>query len=252
MLEFKHIDVSVNKTPILSDISIAFDEGKITTIIGPNGCGKTTLLQTLNALSTVTAGEIILDDENYIELSYKERAKRLSFMSQFRESAPMISVGGLVEHGRFPYMGFSRKMSMEDRVAVSNALDYTGVSEYKNHMVNELSGGVQQRVYLAMQLAQNSRYMVMDEPMNYLDFPAQRKMYKLIKNLVNEGKSIILVLHDLNHALQISDTLVVMQNRKIIGVGTPKECMESGILEKVFDCEVNEVTINGTTQYVFI
>lgn len=251
MLEFKNVDVSVGKTPILKNISVSFEPGEITSIIGPNGCGKTTLLQTLNGLSTVTSGQVLLDGEAFLDLPFRERAKRLSFLSQFRDSAPNISVKGLVEHGRFPYMGFSRKMRKEDKDAVLSALEFTSVYEYRNQMVNELSGGLQQRVYLAMQLAQNSPYMVMDEPMNHLDFPGQRELYQFIKELKNKGKTIILVLHDLNHALQISDALVIMKDRKVIDTGTPGECLQSGIIKEVFECEIHEVRMNGSSQYVF-
>jgi len=251
MLKFQNVDVSVNKTPILMDLSVVFDKGKINTIIGPNGCGKTTLLQTLNGLSTVNKGSILIEGDSYLDLSVRERAKRLSLMPQFRDSAPNISVNSLVEHGRFAYMGFSRKMSEEDQEAIQSALEYAGILEYKNRIVSELSGGLQQRVYLAMQLAQSSDYMVMDEPLNYLDYPSQREMYSLIKNLVNKGKTIILVLHDLNYALRISDKLIIMQDRKIIGEGTTEECLRNKIIQKAFECEIDEININGSKQYIF-
>ena len=251
MLEFQNVSVSVSRTPILKDISVQFEKGEITSIIGPNGCGKTTLLQTLNGISTVSSGKIMIDGEDYLSLGVKERAKRLSFMSQFRESAPCISVKGLVEHGRFPYMGFSRMMSAEDRACVERALEYVQIADYRHSMVNELSGGLQQRVYLAMQLAQDSPYMVMDEPMSYLDFPSQRQMYGLIEGLKKEGKTIIVVQHDLNRALQLSDRIVVMSGRKVAGVGTPKECIDSGLIERVFECTVSSVNIEGVNQYIF-
>jgi len=251
MLEFKNVDVSIGKTPILRDISVNFEAGKITSIIGPNGCGKTTLLQTLNGLSSVNSGQIILNGEDYLMLPVRERAKRLSLMSQFREVTPSISVMGLIEHGRFPYMGFSRKMSSEDKEAVRKAIEYTGLSDYQNEMVNELSGGLIQRVYLAMQLAQSSEYMVMDEPANYLDFPGQREMYNMISKLKGDGKTLILVLHDLNRALQISDNLVIMKDRKIVGSGTPEECLLNGTIKDVFECDINEINIDGTPQFIF-
>ncbi len=252
MLEFHNVSVHVGKTPILEDLSVSFERGKITSLIGPNGCGKTTLLQTLNGLSTVKSGKIMLDGVNYLEMPMTERAKHLSFMPQFRESAPNIRAKVLVEHGRFPYMGFSRKMGQEDIEAIQNAIEYTNISSFAEKKVNELSGGMQQRVYLAMQLAQNCDYMVMDEPMNYLDYPGQREMYRLVQDLREKGKTIILVLHDLGQALRISDQIVVMNHRKIAGAGTPKECLKSGVIESVFGCEVREVELDGTSQYIFL
>ncbi len=252
MLKFQNVDVSIGKTPILHDLSVTFDKGKINTIIGPNGSGKTTLLQTLNGLSHVTGGNILLEGDSFLKMPLRERAKRLSFMPQFRDSAPNISVYSLVEHGRFAYMGFSRKMSDEDKQAVQKALEYTDILDYKNRMVSELSGGLQQRVYLAMQLAQGSDYMVMDEPMNYLDYPSQREMFDLIRNLVGQGKTIIMVLHDLNYALRISDRIIVMKDRTIVGEGTPEECLGSQILQNVFQCEVDVINRSDSKQYFFI
>ncbi len=252
MLEFKDVNVNVGRTPILENISVRFNWGEITSIIGPNGCGKTTLLQTLNGISSVTSGQILLDECKYLELPLRERAKRLSFLPQFRESSPNISVKGLVEHGRFPYMGFSRKMSKEDREAVQNALEYANLLQYKDCMVNELSGGLQQRAYLAMQLAQNCPYMVMDEPTNYLDFPSRREMYRLICELKKTGKTIIIVAHDINQALRISDKLVIMKDRKIMASGAPRVCLKEGIIQDVFECEINEIENNGTFQYVLM
>lgn len=252
MLEFSNVDVSVSKNPILSDISLRLEKGKITVIVGPNGCGKTTLLQTLNGISTVTKGDINIDGTSILELAPRERAKRLSFMPQLRENAPSISVKGLVEHGRFPYMGFSRKMTPQDKESVEKAIDYVQLSEYKHNMVNELSGGLQQRVYLAMQLAQESEYMVMDEPMTYLDFAGQRDMCQIIRGLREQGRTIILVMHDLNQALQIADSVVVMKDRKVIYQGTPKECIDNNKISEVYNCSIETVEVKGTTQYILI
>lgn len=252
MLEFRNVSVNIGKTLILNNISACFEKGQITTLAGPNGCGKTTLLQTLNSMSKVVDGQIYIDDEDFLKLPLRERAKRLSFMPQIHEKPAGISVRGLIEHGRFPYMGFSRKMGKEDLEAVERAIDFTSLSEYRNTPVNELSGGLQQRAYIAMQLAQNSPYMVLDEPMNYLDFPSQREMNQLIRNLNNDGKTIILVLHNLGQAMQISDSLVVMDERRIVGAGTPMECMGNGILERTFKCRIEKVNIDGTDQYVFL
>lgn len=252
MLEFKNVDVSIGKTHILKNISVKFEQEKITSIIGPNGSGKTTLLQTLNGLSTVTAGSIELDDEDFLRLSHKERARKLSFMSQLRDNTPAISVEGLVEHGRFPYMGFSRRQSDEDREAIAYALRYTGLYEQRSHMISELSGGMRQRAYLAMQISQNSPYMVMDEPMNYLDFPSQREMFNLVKELSEKNKTIIMVQHDLNQALKISDRIVIMKDRAVVSSGTPEECLERGDIQKVFDCEIDKISINESFQYICV
>ena len=252
MLSYKNVDVSINRTPILRNVSVDFEKGKLTTIVGPNGCGKTTLIQAINGLSNVTAGKISIEDRSIFELSDRERAKIVSFMAQFRDGIPAITVGALVEHGRFPYMGFSRRMSPKDREAVDKALEYTRLIDYRDTLVSELSGGQQQRAFLAMQLAQNSPYMILDEPMNHMDFPARREMHGLLKELVGRGKTIILVSHDLGEALKLSDCLVVMQDRAIVGVGSPKECLENGFIEKVFNCQIKKIELEDEAHFIFL
>ncbi|MCR4895446.1 MAG: ABC transporter ATP-binding protein [Lachnospiraceae bacterium] len=250
MLEFKNADIRVGRTPILQGISATFEKGRITALVGLNGSGKTTLLQSLNGLSSVTDGQIFLDGEDYLALAPGERAKRLSFFSQLRGSAPNISVRGLVEHGRFPYMGFSRKRSPEDLDAMEKAIDFTGLSQEADRLVSELSGGMQQRAYLAMQIAQECPYMVMDEPQNFLDLPGQRELLLLIRALKEEGKTVILVIHDLEKALRIADRIVVMDRRRIAGSGTPGECLESGLLQKVFDCRIHPAETEEGIRYL--
>lgn len=234
MLEYRHISVSCNRTPILDDITITFPKGKITTVIGPNGCGKTTLLQCLNGVSQVTGGQIFLNGADYLALSLKERAKSLSFLPQVRTIIPTLPVKTLIEHGRFPYLGFSRKKTKEDIELVQKAMDFTKVSEFADQYTDTLSGGIRQRVFFAMTLAQNCDVIVLDEPTTYLDMRAQKEFLDMLKILRARGKTIILTLHDLNHAIQISDYLMVMNNRKMAFCGTPYECLDRNIIENVF------------------
>lgn len=244
MLEFKNVSVSIGKKNILDDISVSFEKGKITTIVGPNGCGKTTLLQTLIGMGDVISGEILLEGESFLKMPLRERAKKISFLPQIRERIPNMAVKGFIEHGRFPYSGFSRKLSEEDVNA--------GVTQYKDMLITELSGGVRQRVYLAMQLAQECPYIILDEPMTFLDFAGQREMLKIIKSLNYNGQSVIMVLHDLNQALQISDKIVIMQERKIIMSGSPNDCLQSNVIEKVFGCRLESIEIDGRINYVVV
>lgn len=234
MLEYRHVSVSCRRTPILKDISLSFPSGKITTLIGPNGCGKTTLLQCLNGLSTVTSGNIFLDGEDYLKLSPRERAQRLSFLPQVRTLIPSLPVRTLVEHGRFPYLGFSRKKTEEDARLVQAAMDFTHVSSYAGQSVDTLSGGMRQKVFFAMTLAQDCNTIVLDEPTTYLDPESQRDFLDMLKELRRQGKTIVLTLHDLNHALRISDRLAVMNGAEIAVFDSPEQCLESKIIEEVF------------------
>lgn len=234
MLEFQNVYVSCGHTPILKDISVSFPAGKISTIVGPNGCGKTTLLQCLNGVSKVTAGSVLLNGEEYLNLPVRERARRLSFLPQVRTVIPALPVKTLVEHGRFPHLGFSRRKSLEDVRLVEQAMKFTGTYDCRDMYVDTLSGGVRQRVFLAMVLAQNCDFIVLDEPTTFLDLESQRDFLNLLVALKTQGKTILLVLHDLSQAIRISDRLIVMRDRTIVAAGTPVECLQERVIEDVF------------------
>ncbi|MDE5823971.1 MAG: ABC transporter ATP-binding protein [Lachnospiraceae bacterium] len=251
MLEFCHADVNCSLVPILYDISVVFQTGEITTVIGPNGCGKTTLLQCLNGSSKVTSGSIRLDDMDYLAMPLKERARRLSFLPQVRTIIPALPVRTLVEHGRFPHLGFTRRKSQKDIAIVEKAMNFAHVSPYAAQYADTLSGGIRQRAFFAMSLAQDCDYIVLDEPTTYLDLNGQREFMEMIIQLKKQGKTIILVLHDLGQALRISDTLVIMQDRKIAATATPKECLQQHIIEDVFDIRIKEFSDDEGSYYFF-
>lgn len=156
----------------------------------------------------------------------------------------------LVEHGRFPYLGFSRRKSKEDTEIVNRAMEFTHISQYADQYVDTLSGGIRQRVFFAMVLAQDCDYIVLDEPTTYLDLTGQREFYAMIKELKKQEKTIILILHDLSQAVRISDTLVVM-NRNIAMVGTPNECLQSHVIENVFQTSWKRFTDEDGEYYFF-
>lgn len=251
MLKFRHVNISCGTASILKDISVEFKRGEITTIIGPNGCGKTTLLQSLNGSSKVTSGSILLDDLDYLAMPLKERARRLSFLPQVRTIIPALPVRTLVEHGRFPYLGFARKKSARDIEVVEDAMRFTHVDNYASQYCDTLSGGIRQRAFFAMTLAQDCDYIVLDEPTTYLDIKGQRQFMDMVLSLKEQSKTIILVLHDLAQTLRISDTLVIMQDRKIAATGTPEECLRQHIIEDVFDVHLKSFSDDDGCYYFF-
>lgn len=252
MLEFRNVSVSCGRTPILNSLSISFQKGCTTTLIGPNGCGKTTLLQCLNGMSNVTSGEIFLDGQNYLKLPLRERARRVSLLPQIRTVIPSIPSRMLVEHGRFPYLGFSRKKTEKDIRIVENAMEFTHTLPYAGQPTDTLSGGIRQRVFFAMTLAQDCDYIVLDEPITYLDPDGQKEFLSMIQELKKQGKTIILTLHDLNHAIRISDYLAVMDNRRILMQDSPEECLKNHIIEDVFHVSCKKFTDAEGSYYFFL
>ena len=213
MLSYKHVSVSVSGTHILEDISIDFNDGNITTIVGPNGCGKTTLLSCLNSSAKVTAGNICINDIDFLKLPLKERAREVAFLPQIRTVIPVLPVRTLVEHGRFPYLGFTRRKSKEDIDIVNQSMDFTHVTAYSEQNADTLSGGIRQRVFFSMILAQDSQIIVMDEPVTYLDLEGKRNFFNMLKKLRQSGKTIILVLHEVSDAISISENIVILNDR---------------------------------------
>lgn len=252
MLEFRNVSVSCGRTPILDSLSLSFQKGCITTLIGPNGCGKTTLLQCLNGMSTVTSGEISLDGQNYLQLSLKERARRVSFLPQVRTVIPAIPSRMLVEHGRFPYLGFSRKKTKKDIQIVENAMEFTHTLPYAGQSTDTLSGGIRQRVFFAMTLAQDCDYIVLDEPVTYLDPDGQKDFLSMVRELKKQGKTIILTLHDLSQAISISDRLAIMCDRRILMQASPEECLKSHMIEDVFHVSCKKFTDEEGSYYFFL
>jgi iron complex transport system ATP-binding protein len=241
MLEYRNVSLSVSGEEIIKKANVTFKNGKLTAIIGPNGCGKTTLVQALNGVSKVTGGEILLEGQDYLALKPKERARNLSFLPQVHNVIPSISVKTLVSHGRFPYLGFSRSMGSEDRKIVNEAMGKAEVADLSGKGVDTLSGGIRQRAFIAMQLAQNCGFLVADEPTTYLDIPSQRKILDIYSALRDEGKGAILVLHDIAKALEIADEVIVMKDRQIIKTGSPEEIINSGVINEVFGVSVKRL-----------
>ena len=245
MIELIDVSGGYNGLKKLDNINIKINKGTITSIIGPNGCGKTTLLKVASGLITPYSGEILLNDIPINNIKKKEFAKSVSILPQTR-NIPNIIVSSLVMHGRFPYLGFSRKLSSHDREKVEYAMELTGVIKFRNKNLLELSGGERQKVYIAMIVAQDTDIIFLDEPTTYLDINQQFQVINLIKKLNEKGKTIVIVLHDIVQALTHSDKICVMNKGEIRSYGSPKEILEKKIINEVFGINCKRVNIQET------
>ena len=233
MLELRGIAAGYGGTPVLREVSFTVPKGSLTALIGPNGCGKTTLLRAAARQLPLLAGEILLDGRPVSSYGRTEFARKAAFMPQVR-SVPAITAGALVAHGRFPHLGFSRRLRPADRAAVQAAMEATGVRDWANRDLRALSGGERQRVYLAMALAQDTDLILLDEPTTYLDPGRQFELLDLIASLPGRGKTVVMVLHDLSHALRYSTQLLLLEQGRLVQRGTPEELYAGGQLDRVF------------------
>lgn len=233
MLEFRHVTVGYGGEPVVQDVSLHIRRGEIAALIGPNGCGKTTLLRAAGRQLPLYGGDILLDGRPISAYGRREFARMVSFMPQVR-TAPAITVAGLVSHGRFPHLGLSRRLAPADRAAVEQAMVDTGVSAWARRDLRELSGGERQRVYLAMALAQETEVILLDEPTTYLDLGRQFEVLELIRSLNTRGKTIVMVIHDLAQALDFSYRTILLERGRLALCGTPQALCESGKIDEVF------------------
>lgn len=238
MISLKNVTAGYNGREIIKNIDISFEEGTITTIIGKNGCGKTTLLKTSSNLLKTMAGEILLDvNGKNIDLSTMKNqdiARHISYLPQNKE-VPNITVYGLVMHGRFPYLNFSRIPQKNDKKIVDEAIELMGLERYKNCNLQELSGGQRQKSFIAMVLAQNTDIIFLDEPTTYLDINHQLEVIQTVKNLKKFGKTVVMVLHDLNLAFSCSDKVCLMDNGFVAIHDVPEAVVDSGKINEIFN-----------------
>ena len=237
MLELKELTVGYSNRAVLRNVALSFDPGKIFTIVGKNGCGKSTLLKTCAGLLPPKNGTVVLDGQELSRCSDNERARMLSYLSQSRNT-PNITVERLMAHSRFPHLGYPKKLREEDRAIISQSIRLLQLEEFRDKSLITLSGGERQRVYLAMQLAQNAPILLLDEPTTYLDIEYQLMLMELMTELKRKGKTIIMVLHDLEQALRYSDRIVAIDEEKNFHSGTPGEILDSGTLSRIFRVDI--------------
>ncbi|MEE0707023.1 MAG: ABC transporter ATP-binding protein [Adlercreutzia sp.] len=239
MLEYRGVDFSYQPAaPFMKGLSAVVPQGVVTSIIGPNGCGKSTLVKLASGLLRPTAGEVRVAGRSTAVLGTCERARAMAVLSQMTRPAPM-TVQALVECGRHPHRGFGGRPTAEDRRLVEEALALAGVARFRDHDVRRLSGGERQRAYLAMTLAQDTPLIVLDEPTTYLDINACHDLMALVRALNRkQGKTVAMVIHDIDLALRYSDWLVVMERGRVAACGPVASVLDSGAIQRVFSLDV--------------
>ncbi len=238
ILETKNLYKSYKDKEILKDINLEFKSGKIYSLIGPNGSGKTTLIKLLSGNLMPTSGEIFLYNTDIKKLTVTEIAKKIAVLNQTNINNIDFTVSQIVKYGRNPYKKLFQNIDNTDEKIINSALEKTDLISYKNKKLNELSGGERQRAWLAMALAQTPKILILDEPTTYLDISHQINILDLISKLnKNEKLTVIMVLHDINHALKYSDEIIVLKDKKILSQGLPEEILESKVLDKAFGVE---------------
>ena len=245
IIKAQNISVSINEKEIVHGITLDIPEGKVTAIIGPNGCGKST---TLKALSRILPykGSVTFKGQEMSTLSQREFAKCLAILTQSPQAPSDLTVNDLVEMGRFPHRGFLGRAGKDDKEHVEWALEQTGVKEMRYRLLNTLSGGERQRAWIAMALTQRPEVLLLDEPTTYLDICHQLEIMQLIGRLNQElGLTVVMVVHDLNHAIMYADHVVVVKAGKLVTSGAPREIITADLLADVFKVKADEFTLSN-------
>ena len=251
-LSAEKICVTLGGKEILRGVSCNFPEGKRTAIIGLNGAGKSTLLKVLCLLNEKFSGRVILDGQDIRTLGRKNLSRVMAILPQERDAPNDTTVRQLVSFGRFPHRKFFGGSTSEDEAAISNALELTRLTDFQSRQVASLSGGERQRAWLAMTLAQRPKILLLDEPTTYLDIAHQLEVMDIIAAVNKKFRTtIIMVLHDINHARLYSDTVLIVKNSGIFAAGDPKKILTAQTLGEVFNVAADTFTNAAGDEIIF-
>jgi iron complex transport system ATP-binding protein len=244
MVEVQSISKSYGLKAVVDDVSVNIQKGKITSFIGPNGAGKSTLLSIISRLMSADTGEILIDGQKVNETKSRDLAKKIAILKQSNHLSLRLSVRDLVSFGRFPYS--QGKLTKEDHVYIDEAIRYMELEDMQDRYLDQLSGGQKQRAFIAMTIAQDTEYILLDEPLNNLDMKHSVQIMKVLRRLADDlGKTILIVIHDINFASVYSDYIVALKDGKIEAQGTVNEIITSLTLKQVYGMDMSIQEINN-------
>ncbi|GAB6989933.1 iron ABC transporter ATP-binding protein [Paenibacillus pini] len=250
MIEVRGVSKQYSGKKVVDNVSVRIAKGKITSFIGANGAGKSTLLSMISRLISKDGGNILIEGEPIDTCKSSELAKKISILKQSNHINVRLTIKELVSFGRFPYS--QGKLKPEDWEYVNEAIRYMELEEMQDKYLDQLSGGQQQRAFIAMVIAQNTDYVLLDEPLNNLDMKHSVQIMKVLRRMVDElGKTVIIVIHDINFASVYSDYIVALKDGKVVREGVTENIIDNSVLKEVYDMDIQIETINDNKICVY-
>lgn len=237
MIEIKGLGKHYGKKAVVENVTVTIQPKTITSFIGANGAGKSTLLSMVSRLLDADTGEVLLDKNDVKNIKSNEFAKRVSILKQSNYLNVRLTIRELVSFGRYPYS--KGRLTKEDEELIEQAMEYMNLTEMQDKFLDQLSGGERQRAFIAMVIAQDTEYILLDEPLNNLDMKHSVQIMKILRKLVDElGKTVVIVLHDINFASMYSDRIVALKNGRLVKDGETHEIINSEVLKEVYDMHI--------------
>ncbi|MFQ3790269.1 ABC transporter ATP-binding protein [Halomonas sp. A29] len=232
-----NLTLRYGRATIIDELALSLPAGQVTAIVGPNGCGKSTLLAGLARLHAPSQGAVLLDGKDIQQLPARELARRLALLPQEATAPEGLTVAELVRFGRQPHQGWLRQWSAEDQQVVSKALAAADVNELADRPLDTLSGGQRQRAWIAMTIAQQTPLLLLDEPTSALDLGHQIEVFELVRRLAADGRTVVMVLHDLASACRYADHLLALRHGQLVAAGPPGEVVTTDLVRRLYDID---------------
>ena len=243
-MQISHIIKKYDEKTVVNDVSFSLPKGKVTSLIGPNGAGKSTVMSIISRLIAADNGSVVIEKKDINKWNSKELSKHLAILTQRNNIQMKLTVEELVAFGRFPHSG--GRLTDKDKDIINKSIEYMELNEFRNRFIDELSGGQRQRAYIAMVIAQDTEFILLDEPTNNLDIYHATNLMKIIRKLSDElGKTVVTVLHEINYAAFYSDYICAFKDGRVAKFGTVDEVMTKEVLSEIYNVDFEIMNIQG-------